>query len=60
MLNINITYTLECYSDIKENEITIWDNMVNLPALQGYGFPGDAVVKHLPANVGDVGSIPGS
>ena len=27
MLNINITYTLEYYSDIKKNEITIWDNM---------------------------------
>ena len=24
------------------------------------GFPGDAVVKNLPANAGDAGSIPGS
>ena len=24
------------------------------------GFPGDSVVKNLPANAGDVGSIPGS
>ena len=24
------------------------------------GFPGGSVVKHLPANAGDVGSIPGS
>ena len=24
------------------------------------GFPGDAVVKNLPANAGDMGSIPGS
>ena len=25
-----------------------------------WGLPGDSVVKNLPANVGDVGSIPGS
>ena len=24
------------------------------------GFPGDSVVKYLPANAGDIGSIPGS
>ena len=24
------------------------------------GFPGDSVVKNLPANAGDMGSIPGS
>ena len=26
----------------------------------GRGFPGDPVVKNLPANAGDTGSIPGS
>ena len=25
-----------------------------------FGFPGDSVVKNHPANIGDVGSIPGS
>ena len=25
-----------------------------------WGFPGDSVVKNLPANAGDLGSIPGS
>ena len=28
--------------------------------IEGYGFPGDSVVKNLPANAGDVNSIPGS
>ena len=26
----------------------------------GWGFPGGSVVKNLPANAGDMGSIPGS
>ena len=36
--------------------------MVPLPITCGYrrGFPGGSVVKNPPANVGDVGSIPGS
>ena len=25
-----------------------------------FGFPGDSVIKNLPADTGDVGSIPGS
>ena len=29
-------------------------------ALSVKGFPGGSVVKNLPANAGDVGSIPGS
>ena len=33
---------------------------ISTRAMFGRGFPGDPVVKNLPANAGDTGSIPGS
>ena len=35
-------------------------NLGSFSNLQMLGFPGGSVVKDLPANAGDMGSIPGS
>ena len=35
-------------------------SQVKRPHGDGYGLPGDLVVKNLPANAGDVGSVSGS
>ena len=39
-----------------ENGIIIFGDFIYIYI---YGFPGGSVVKNMPANVGDMGSIPG-
>ena len=49
----------------KQHECLLIGNWLNkndeitMQQLKGWGFPGGAVVKNLPANAGDTGSSPG-
>ena len=60
-----IVVTKRCFLKNIENRVHYWgerlkDNKWFKWCLKDYGFPGDSVVKNLPANAGGMGLIPGS
>ena len=40
--------------------ISVFVSLGKCPEVELLGFPGDSMVKNLPANAGDTGLIPGS
>ena len=40
--------------------ISVFVSLDKCPEVELLGFPGDSMVKNLPANAGDTGLIPGS
>ena len=49
---------VECGDSLGDKDV-VWINMLEIERTTTRDFPGGAVVKNLPANVGDMGSSPG-
>ena len=59
MLRLKIPSAVVKLINLKKEDLAKIRNEKRGPHLKKKGFPGGSVVKNLPANVGDMGSIPG-